>query len=142
MLPPLKPGWTPAEPQPGSLADHKDVPVVNEDAGPLGVFLSPATPPPTGQGSATRAPGSPLRVVMTREPFDEMVTLFYDGNSEELEYEEARKWFLDRGAEPNSLDQALIHVWSFYKGAYTIRQPIEKSLMDGILPSTPGAPQV
>ena len=61
---------------------------------------------------------------VTREPFSDFYEIHLpDGQVEELEIEEVKKWFDDRGADMYAIDKALDYVWNFHKADITIRHP-------------------
>lgn len=64
--------------------------------------------------------GSSLHVVLTREPFIEFFTITLDnGHTEELDPEECRTWFKERGANMDKLEKVLDHCWNFYYAEVT-----------------------
>lgn len=61
----------------------------------------------------------PLTVRLTREPFSPFVSLSViagdgAGSTEDLEADEARQWFRERGANMIMVEKALDDVWNFY----------------------------
>lgn len=73
----------------------------------------------------------PIHVRVTREPFSDFYQLYLDdGQIEELEIEELKKWFDDRGADMYAVEKALDYVWNFQQAEITIRCP--KSLKPAI----------
>lgn len=68
-----------------------------------------------------------MTVRLTREPFSPFIVIINeaDQSSEELEVEEARQWFKDRGANMDVVDKAMDHVWNFY-GRRPIRVTISR----------------
>ena len=73
----------------------------------------------------------PIHVCVTREPFSDFYQLYLDdGQVEELEIEELKKWFDDRGADMYAVEKALDYVWNFQRAEITIRCP--KSLKPAI----------
>ena len=70
------------------------------------MYLNGFTSVPTGRAA---------RVLVTREPFSDFYSLSVDnGQSEELEIEDVREWFLQHGANMDVVQKALDHVWNFY----------------------------
>lgn len=68
----------------------------------------------------------PMHVVILREPFIEYFTIVLDnGHSEELEVEDCRQWFKDRGADMDKIEKALDHCWNFYRSEVLIHNPKE-----------------
>jgi len=79
----------------------------------------------------------PLHVVITREPFGDFFALHEDnGHTEELEPEECRAWFKERGANMDKLEQALDQCWNFQRAEVVIKNPKEPSNLNR-LPHTP-----
>ena len=65
-----------------------------------------------------------LHVVVTREPFMDFYNLTLDdGTTEELELEECKQWFKERGANMDKLDKALDQCWNFHLAEVNIRNP-------------------
>jgi hypothetical protein len=78
-------------------------------------------------GSPSTLP--PLRVKITREPFGDYFTLLYGENqSEELDPEETRAWFRERGADLYQVERALDDAWNFYESVFTIENPRAKPI--------------
>jgi hypothetical protein len=70
---------------------------------------------------------SNLHVVVTREPFMDFYNLTLDdGTTEELELEECKQWFKERGANMDKLDKVMDHVWNFYRAEINIVNPKEQ----------------
>lgn len=68
----------------------------------------------------------PIHVVLTREPWIEYFTITLDnGHSEELEVEDCRTWFKERGANMDTVEKALDHCWNFYRSEIMISTPKE-----------------
>jgi len=67
----------------------------------------------------------PLHVIITREMFSTFCTLTtpVDGFSEELEIEEVREWFKQRGANMDAIEEALTMAWNFLKAEVLIERP-------------------
>jgi hypothetical protein len=76
-------------------------------------------------------PVKPLHVIITREPFSDFyqLTTPVDGYTEELEVEEVREWFRQRGANADAVQEALDQAWNFARAEISIGKPR--------LPSTP-----
>ena len=67
-----------------------------------------------------------LHVLITREPFiDYFVITLDNGHTEELEPEECRAWFKERGANMDVVEKSLDHVWNFYRVEVNINNPKE-----------------
>lgn len=65
--------------------------------------------------------GSSVKVIITREPFSDFFVLLLDsGHTEELEVEETRAWFRERGADMHKLEPVLDEVWNFGHSVVTI----------------------
>lgn len=70
-----------------------------------------------------------LHVAITREPFiDYFVITLDNGHTEELEPEECRQWFKERGANMDKIEKLLDHVWNFHMGEVNIHNPKEPPL--------------
>lgn len=70
-----------------------------------------------------------LHVVVTRVMFDDFFVLLLDnGHTEELEVEDAKQWFKDRGADMDVVDKALDHCWNFLRAEVNINNPREPTL--------------
>lgn len=68
-------------------------------------------------------------IELTREPFsDTFVLTLPNGHTEELEPEEARVWFTERGADKHKLEEVLDDVWNFYQGTVVINNYREPAL--------------
>lgn len=66
-----------------------------------------------------------LNVYVTREPYSDFFLLeLADGTSHELDVEETKKWFTDRGSDKYILEKVLDHIWNFYKGVVSIKNPV------------------
>ena len=80
---------------------------------------------------ASTAPVSPLHVVITREAFSDFYQLEtpVDGYTEELEIDDVREWFRQRGANMDRVQEALDQAWNFARAEIVIGKPR--------LPSTP-----
>jgi len=71
-------------------------------------------------------PVEAIHVVVTREPWMEYFHITLDnGHSEELEVEDTRQWFKDRGANMDMVERALDHCWNFYRSEIMVRNPKE-----------------
>lgn len=46
-----------------------------------------------------------------------------DGSSEELDPDDARDWFKQRGANVDVVEKALDYCWNFYQATVVIRNP-------------------
>ena len=67
-----------------------------------------------------------LHVLITREPFSDFFVITLDnGHSEELEVEDTRKWFKDRGADMDKMEKALDQTWNFQRCEVIIDNPRE-----------------
>jgi hypothetical protein len=79
-------------------------------------------------------PNEPLYVLITREMFSVFFTLEtpHDGYTEELELDDVRKWFKDRGANMDAVEEALTQAWNFLRSEVLIQNPK--------YPSTPRMP--
>ena len=67
---------------------------------------------------------APLRVVITREMFDDWATITLDdGTTENLEPDELRLWFRIRGANMEVVEKALDYCWNFRKSIVVIGNP-------------------
>jgi hypothetical protein len=67
-----------------------------------------------------------LHVLVTREPFMDYFTITLDnGYTEELDVEDCRRWFSERGANMDSVDKALDHCWNFQRAEININNPKE-----------------
>lgn len=65
--------------------------------------------------------GGPATILVTREPFsDYYVLTLENGQTEELEVEEAKTWFREHGARMDAVDKAMDHCWNFYSVQITI----------------------
>ena len=83
-------------------------------------------------------PTNTLHVLVTREPFIEYFTLTLDnGHTEELEVEDCKQWFKDRGADMAKVDKALDHCWNFYRVEIVLKNSKEPPL-----PALPYAPRL
>lgn len=70
---------------------------------------------------ASVSTGAPMTVMVSREAFsDFFVIQLENGQSEELEPEEARQWFREHGANPDVVEKCLDHVWNFRQAEITI----------------------
>ena len=67
----------------------------------------------------------PLHVIITREMFSDFFKLETpaDGFSEELETEDVRAWFKDRGANMDAVQAALDQTWNFLRSEVLIEKP-------------------
>ena len=73
----------------------------------------------------------PLHVLITREPFLEWFVLTLDdGSSYELDPEETRAWFKERGANMDVVEKALDDCWNFYKAEFVIQNPKKPQLVN------------
>jgi hypothetical protein len=67
-----------------------------------------------------------LHVLVTREPFIDYFTITLDnGHTEELDPEECRQWFKERGGNMDIIEKALDHCWNFYRVEVNIQNPKE-----------------
>lgn len=66
----------------------------------------------------------PILARVTREPFSDFYHLYVDDIIEELEIEDLRQWFNERGANMYEVEKALDYVWNFREAYITIRNPI------------------
>ena len=79
-----------------------------------------------------------VHVLITREPFSDFFVITLDnGQSEELEVEDCKKWFKDRGANMDAVDKAMDHCWNFYRSEVNINNFKELSI-----PKLPHAPEL
>ena len=70
-----------------------------------------------------------LHVLITREPFSDFFVITLDnGHSEELEVEDTRLWFKQRGADMDKMEKVLDHVWNFYRAEAIVDNPREPSV--------------
>lgn len=66
----------------------------------------------------------PLTVALEREAWtDWFVLKCSSGVTEQLEPDEARAWFKERGANMDSVEKALDYCWNFYKATVVINNP-------------------
>ena len=66
----------------------------------------------------------PLKVFLEREAWtDWFVLKTANGLSEQLEPEETRDWFKERGANMDAVEKALDYCWNFYKAEVVINNP-------------------
>jgi hypothetical protein len=66
----------------------------------------------------------PITVNLRREPYcDWFIFQIDDGSSEELDPDDAREWFKQRGANMDVVEKALDYCWNFYKATITIKSP-------------------
>jgi hypothetical protein len=92
---------------PGSLQPH----IVGTNEKPKGVPLTA------------------LHIIITHEIFADYFTLILDnGRTEELDPDECRAWFKDRGANEDAVEKALDHAWNFKRSEFYIRTPKEPSV--------------
>ena len=93
---------------------------------------------PTSQKPSPATSPDKIHVVITREPFGDYFTLTLDnGHSEELEVEDTRAWFKERGAEMDKIEKVLDHCWNFYRSEVVIHKPKAPPL-----PTVPYAPKL
>lgn len=79
-----------------------------------------------------------LHVLLTREPWSDFFTLTLDnGHTEELEVEDTRLWFKQRGANMDKIEKALDQTWNFQRCEVIIDNPKDPSL-----PALPYAPRL
>lgn len=82
--------------------------------------------PTDNKGSALPKVNTVLHVVIMREMWGEFFTLALDnGQTEELDPEETRKWFKDRGADVDKIEKALDHTWNFGRAEVDIENAKE-----------------
>jgi len=68
--------------------------------------------------------GTVLHLIISREMWGEFFTLHMDnGQTEELDPEEVRKWFKERGADMDKIEKVLDHVWNFGRAEVEIETP-------------------
>lgn len=73
----------------------------------------------------------PLHVLILREPFSYFFELHLDnGQTEELEPDDCRAWFKERGADMDKIEKVLDHVWNFQRAEVFIKNPKEPGLKD------------
>lgn len=66
----------------------------------------------------------PLKVEIVREAFIPWFTLkLPNGQTEELEPDETREWFRQRGASMDAVEKCLDYVWNFRKAVFVIQNP-------------------
>lgn len=66
----------------------------------------------------------PLSVRVRREMFSDTYEIHLpDGQMEEFEIEDVKKWFDERGADMYAVDKALDYVWNFREANITIKFP-------------------
>jgi hypothetical protein len=80
---------------------------------------------------ASPSPVVPVIVRLTREPWSPFFSLSVEagdgaGSTEDLEPDEARDWFKDRGANMVMVEKALDDCWAFYGK----RRPIRVRIMN------------
>jgi|688.fasta_scaffold108565_3 hypothetical protein len=69
-------------------------------------------------------PPTPLTIDLRREPgLEWFVLTISDGSSEELDPEDTRTWFKQRGANMDAVEKALDYCWNFYKATIVIKNP-------------------
>lgn len=88
-------------------------PAVNETAVTTGVSPDPSVP------------GTPIKIRITRQPYDDYFVLHFSrrgkDQSEELEPDDARKWFKDHGVKNSeAVERALDDAWNFYESIVNI----------------------
>lgn len=81
---------------------------------------------------------SSLHIIIQREPFGDYFMLTLDnGHTEELEVEETRAWFKERGANMDKIEKVLDHVWNFYYAEVNL-----KNYREPQRPQLPYAPKL
>jgi len=86
---------------------------------------------------------APIRVILLREPFSEYFTLTLPDHTpprtEELEPDEVREWFRERGGDVEKLETVLDYCWNFPKPQTVVianpRLP-RRTILDPALDST------
>ena len=69
-------------------------------------------------------PEKPLTIQLRREPGLEWFVLnVSDGSSEELDPDDTRSWFKQRGANMDAVEKALDYCWNFYNATIVIKSP-------------------
>lgn len=81
----------------------------------------------------------PLHVIITREMFSTFYTLEtpHDGYTEELEIDDVREWFKQRGANMDAVQESLDQCWNFLRSEVSIENPKTPST-----PKLPYAPDI
>ncbi len=93
---------------------------------------------PKAESTANASSPSGLHVFITREPFSDFFVIRLDnGHTEELEVEDTRQWFKDRGANMDKVEKVLDQVWNFQRAEVFFDTYKEPSL-----PSIPHAPKL
>lgn len=65
-----------------------------------------------------------LHVTIQHEIFSDFFKVIQDnGHSEEMEPEDTRKWFQERGANMDAVEKALDHAWNFRIAEFYIQNP-------------------
>lgn len=65
-----------------------------------------------------------MHVVILHEIYSDFFKIIQDNNySDELEPEDARKWFQERGANMDAVEKALDHAWNFRRAEFYIQNP-------------------
>lgn len=65
-----------------------------------------------------------VHAIILHEIYSDFFKIVQDnGHSEELEPEEARKWFQERGANMDAVEKALDHAWNFRRAEFYIQNP-------------------
>lgn len=75
------------------------------------------------------APAPGLHVVITREPWTDFFVITLDnGHTEELEPDDTRQWFRERGADMDKFEKVLDQVWNFQRAEAIIDNSREPSM--------------
>lgn len=69
-------------------------------------------------------PDTALHVIIKHEIYSDFFTLVLtNGQSEELDPDETREWFKQRGANLDAVDKALDHAWNLKRAEFYILKP-------------------
>jgi predicted NAD-dependent protein-ADP-ribosyltransferase YbiA (DUF1768 family) len=65
-----------------------------------------------------------MTITVLREKWSDFCTVVMpNGQTEEFDIEELRKWLKDRGAEPYATEKALDYLWNFGRVGIEIQKP-------------------
>jgi hypothetical protein len=94
--------------------------------------MIPGSLQPNIHGTNEKPKGVPLtalHIVIKHEIFSDFFHLVLDnGHTEELDPEESRLWFKQRGANMDAVEKALDHAWNFKLAEFYIANPKEPTL--------------
>lgn len=77
-----------------------------------------------------------LRIFIVREPFDDFYTMVMDnGQTEEFDEDGTREWLIERGADEDLMNKAIIQAWNFKSAILHIHNP--KSPKQSFRPEAP-----